>query len=342
MHPKCFILCFLQVGFCHWTVAKEAHSVKEHTRKVRMCGLTCQRLQRRWRKTRRSFCGWWKVRRKWFSTREALTGQWHKHHEWIYILRFYLFIDWLIADFLTLGVPLDLSGPQVMRDLAFPQWSARVSAPSCGTMCSRLTHSSRIPLCPPTPLPAPSPSWRRSDGGSKRKRWSLQLYNPSKGWWTDVPLEFFLPGPTKEEASAPFLSPQSFSLCLSASWDWSLSNPWIYLIPQVCDGGDPEGSDCCQTCPVPFDQRGACCFWQRAVWARVSPLCPATHFFISRFQTETDFSSHFHHCEIIALCFDLKSRSRSTTLFRIIMYQYHTLCFYILSCFSCIYLCGDK
>ena len=75
--------------FFHYSAAKVAHSVKERSRKVRRCGLmTCRRLQRRWRKTRRSFCGWWKDRRKWFNIRGARTGQW-----WHLTFSFSLFVS---------------------------------------------------------------------------------------------------------------------------------------------------------------------------------------------------------------------------------------------------------
>lgn len=51
---------------------------------------------------------------------------------------------------------------------------------------------------------------------------------------------------------------------------------WGCSVPQVCDGGDPEGSHRSQACTVPSAQRGACRFWQRALRARVCPLCPTS------------------------------------------------------------------
>lgn len=64
------------VVFCCYTGAK-AHSVKELPRKAKMCGfMTCPVLQRRWRKTRRSCCGWWKDKKKQFNIRGARMGQW--------------------------------------------------------------------------------------------------------------------------------------------------------------------------------------------------------------------------------------------------------------------------
>lgn len=53
-----FFFLLTSCCFFHYTVTKEVPSVKEHSRKVRKCDLmTCRGLQRRWRKTRRSFCG---------------------------------------------------------------------------------------------------------------------------------------------------------------------------------------------------------------------------------------------------------------------------------------------
>lgn len=75
-----------------------------------------------------------------------------------------------------------------MRDLVWAQGSDQgpcihALAPSYGTTCCRLTHSSKIPPCLLTQLLAPSFSSRRCAGDSRRRRLSLELYNPSKGKW---------------------------------------------------------------------------------------------------------------------------------------------------------------
>lgn len=80
-----------------------------------------------------------------------------------------------------LGAPLDPKGPQVLQQLSGRDLCTRAAVLNCGTMCSRLTLSSRIPPCPPTQLPALSSSWKRFAGGLRRRRWSLEHYNPSKG-----------------------------------------------------------------------------------------------------------------------------------------------------------------
>lgn len=84
------------------------------------------------------------------------------------------------------GVPLGPRGPQVTRHLVWAQGSDQgpcihALAPSYGTTCCHLTHSSKIPPCLLTQLLAPSFSSRRCAGDSRRRRLSLELYNPSKG-----------------------------------------------------------------------------------------------------------------------------------------------------------------
>lgn len=107
------------------------------------------------------------------------------------VLLYYLGLLLFKSGLYILGVPLDPRGPQATRDPVSAQrsdWGRcnRVSAPNCETTCSHLTLSSRILLCPPTQLPAPSSSWRRCAGGSRRRRLSLERYNRSKGKWRDT------------------------------------------------------------------------------------------------------------------------------------------------------------
>lgn len=77
LRPNSFLLLFLLVSSFCYAAAKLAHSTNEGPRKVKKGALTtCQVLQTRWRKTRRSCCGWWKDKKKLFNIRGAHTGQW--------------------------------------------------------------------------------------------------------------------------------------------------------------------------------------------------------------------------------------------------------------------------
>lgn len=90
--------------------------------------------------------------------------------------------------FFIIGAPLGPKGLLDMKDPASAQQGRciRASVVSCGTVCSRLTLSSRIPPCRPTQLPAPSFSWRRFAGDSRRRRWSPEHCSLSKGKRTDM------------------------------------------------------------------------------------------------------------------------------------------------------------
>lgn len=89
-------------------------------------------------------------------------------------------------SFLFLGAPRGQRRPQATRGLGWARQSdqdrhTRGSALSCGTTCSHHTRSSRIPPCPPTQPPTPSPSWRRRADGWRRRRSSLEPSSTSKG-----------------------------------------------------------------------------------------------------------------------------------------------------------------
>lgn len=134
-------------------------------------------------------------------------------------------------ELLTTTDPASASGSG--RDRRF-----RASARS-GTTCCRLTRSFRIPPCLPTRPPAPSSSWRRCGGGWRRRRSNLGICSPSRGEWAG-PLGATGPGPS-----------------------------YCSFVPQLRDGGHPEGSHRRQARSLPSAQRGARRVRRRALRVRV-------------------------------------------------------------------------